>query len=202
MHCVCNNSYKAAYLIRLIWLVPLLLGFVSLSGIRKNPISALLPGQHVYELVEDSGATVSMAVDGSVVPVNYEYEVPNNQDVIINRINFLIIDAGIVPTDFGGINGGVTNGIIIQAIDADGSTILISFINGMSIKSNAEFHLLAGTDVFRDSGPGEDILDVSWVLSETGRGLFLTAGQRLRIIIQDDLTGLTDFRAMVQGVIL
>lgn len=139
-----------------------------------------------------------MAVDGSVTPVNFDLVAAN--DIYIYRVCLSIVDAIITPTKFGGIVA-LTNGLQVLVVDVDGSTIL-DFLDGRSIKKNADWSLLLGVDAPTIAAAGEDHLPGRWTIANAAGGdsLKLTTGQRLRYRVRDDLSGVTEFTALVQGV--
>ena len=116
----------------------------------------------------------------------------------LTSVHILIVDSKIDPTDFGGITGGITNGVKIEIIDAT-STVLTDFTGNEPIKINSEFSFLAGGNVNLHVGTGDDALHVDWSMARTGGQVQLTAGQRICFTIRDNLTALTSFRSHVQG---
>ena len=140
-----------------------------------------------------------MNVLGSLIaPVAYDCLVATDKVLLIEDVAILIVDGGITPTKFGGITA-LTNGIKIEAIDDDGTTVLLDFTADLTIKKNADWALLADTDRETIAAAGDDVEEVQWsLLSESGP-MLLTAGQIFRFTVQDDLTGLTEMRVMAHG---
>ena len=152
----------------------------------------------VFEFLAD-GATRDLSVDGTT-PVKYKYTAPEDTAVLIGRCCILIVDGSQSPTKFGGINP-LTNGLVVQAIDIDGTTVLQDFTGGELIKFNSEFVFLAGIDRPITAAAGDDVLEVRWTLTEAGAGSpgMLLPGQSLQVTVQDNLTAITSFRWKVQG---
>lgn len=155
------------------------------------------PTEVVFNLVRN-GASADMNVDGSVTPVHFDYVAVN--DRYVDRCNFVIIDGGITPIKFGGISGGLTNGVLVRVVDSDDATVL-DFLEGETIKKNADWDFLAGTDNIIENAAGDDHMCIRWTLSKGMRGkpMYLPIGWKLRFTVQDDLTPITQFRIMVQG---
>ena len=146
-------------------------------------------GTAEYDMNTDSDATASI----------FQYIVPVGQTHLIQRINFQLVDASVGALDFGGINGGLTNGLSIGAHNKE-TGLMIDFLDGMKIKFNTDFSLLAGADIQITELTGEDQLPIRWTIAKAGAPFRLQAQESLRITINDDLSPLDIFRAMVQGV--
>lgn len=146
--------------------------------------------------VDGAEVTYDMAVDGTT-PVNYD--VIADQAWQVERINFGYLDGTCTPGNFGGISA-LTNGIAIKVLAADGSTVLLDYTDGIGIKTNNGWAVLAGTDLPVDGTAADGGVAVRWTLSKAGAPLRLGGDERIRIIIADDLTGLVSFEAMLHGV--
>lgn len=132
----------------------------------------------------------------------FEYQVPGATTVDISRVNFFITDGNIIPGSFGGIVGGLTNGCLFQVIDDDGLTVLTDFFDGVPIITNDQLTKLAGVDSVATFAAGDDWLPVRFTIQKAGKGMRLTVGQRIRWTNQDDLSPLTRFQMMVQGIVV
>ena len=164
-----------------------------------NALASADPSELLFSNVASSGS-IAMNVDASGIlgGSDFFYTCPANQTVHISRINFIILDASILLTDFGGIANGLPSGVLINVLDDD-NTIILDFLDGESIQQNVDFGLLAGVDT--QISTGTDGLFVRWSLFKTGANLKLTAGQSIRISIRDDLSSLEKFNAMIQGTV-
>lgn len=142
-----------------------------------------------------------MVVNGASVPVNFQYLVPSGKTAQISRLNFQIIDGGIGYNEFGGLGSVLTNGLLIKVLDTDGTTVLIDFMDGETIKSNEDFNALAGVDTVTTPAAGDDQLAIRWTIARANDGgsMTLHEGQILRVTVQDDISALTKFQIMVQG---
>ena len=138
-------------------------------------------------------------IDGSTTPSTYEY-ICADRHMDLSRFTMFLLDGSVNPGDFGGISGALTNGCKLEIIDTDGSTVLLDFNNGETIKQNVDFIMLAGVDAQPSTYTGDDLLAVRFTVSRAGSMLRLRKNQIVRFTIQDDLSGITLFRIMVQGV--
>jgi hypothetical protein len=71
-----------------------------------------------------------------------------------------------------------------------------------AIKTGREFGHLAGTDVGPIStgvGTDPDVMFIRWSFFKTGFIPFLSGGQYIEILTQDDLSGMDEFDAVCQG---
>lgn len=144
--------------------------------------------------------SADMDVDGSETAVTFRLTTPANKLRALSRINFFIKDGGVDPADFGGITGPLDNGITLKLHDAD-DAVIQDFTNGHPILTNGDWVMLAGTDVIMLEGTGDDVIGVRWSLFKVGAALLMPAGYYMELTVQDDITDLTQFHAMTQGLI-
>jgi hypothetical protein len=147
-----------------------------------------------YDLNTDS-------VNGNSV---FEYEVPEGETVDIARLNFIITGWGAIhPNNFAGIDDGLQNGCLLQVVDTNGADVLLDFCDGVPLRTNDQFAKLAGVDsVAVDSGNGDDWFPIRFTIQKAGKKMRLTSGQRIRWTNRDDLSSITRFQIMVQGVLI
>ena len=118
---------------------------------------------------------------------------------IFSRALVNVTDNGILAEDFGGISGGLANGVEVFAEDTDGS-VLLDYLNGETIKTNGDWTFLAGVDVARDTeGAGDDRLIVRWTLEKAGRPQLFKQGQALVFRVNDNISSITRLKIMIQG---
>lgn len=144
-----------------------------------------------------SGVSAELNIDGSSSSVDFDYVA--EVDTAIERINIEIVDGSIRNDRFAGLAAALPNGLLFKVFDSDGTTELFDFCDNVPITITSDFVALAGTDSIIAQAAGDDSLPIRWTLGKSGKMLKLTAGQRFRITVQDDLSTITRFRAMVQG---
>ena len=154
-------------------------------------------------LATSSGGT-NMATSGSTaVPLVYYYQCPASRYAIVQRLNIGIQDVAIDPDKFGG-STLVTKGLKVQAYDTNNSSMLIDFTDGLNIKKNWQWGLLAGVDNQTDNADKSNkpsAFNVRWTIGKAGAPLNLTSGQQIRMTVQDDISDLDEMYVMIQGVL-
>lgn len=156
-------------------------------------------GGHVYELLKDSGSS-DMAVDGSSTPVEFEFLIPANTWVDLAQFNIVLTDVAVTNDKFGAITA-LTNGVTIEIIDVDTTTVLFDFTATRPIRTNTDFALYAGVSAKLAGGGLVDAVLVEWPLQSTGAVLRVLGGQLIRATVNDNLTGLNTFGILVQGLL-
>ena len=143
-----------------------------------------------------SGSTENMNVNGSVTPVNFDFNVPSGQTIYLEGIYFLIQDPGTSdPNDFGSIATGLTNGLSIN-ITAIGTSYEL-----FNIKNNTH-----STMLFSDNGKTVDHGGSGWLNSNDSffggcrfnKPIRMTqsTSDLVRVIVRDDLSSI-DFCSMM-----
>lgn len=160
------------------------------------------PTNFVFTLLRDTSPSHDMTVDGSGTSVSFRYTVPAGRSFEFWRLTFHIIDGSVRADGFGGL-APLSNGVLVRILNADESVQLDLSDNDPFVR-HADFSHLAGIDVTPDQsgvGGAQDNVSVRWTVSRSGRAMLLASGQIIEFVIQDDLTGLTEFHAMVQGIL-
>ena len=153
----------------------------------------------VLEFFRESGGSFEMAVDGSVTPVVFVWE--NEEPIknaVVSRLLVDILDAGPTTTKFGGITGGLTNGLLMDLADP-ADMVVLDLIDGDAIKQNHQFGRFAGPDWVLTLTAGADAVNVRWSLSKSGKELLIPPGFKLRVTVRDDLTPLDSMSVAMQG---
>lgn len=158
----------------------------------------LHPKYYVYEYLKD-GSDPEMNVDGTT-PASYIYTVPPGALFELMRINMMIVDGGIGWGEFGGLAASLTNGVTCEILDASSNQVL-DFTGGQNIKNNEDFTALAGVDAIGTAAAGDDALPVRFTIAKAsaGKPMRLPEGYVVQMKVQDNISGLSYFRAMVQG---
>lgn len=157
------------------------------------------PGGFIYSFMSADNS-VSLNTDAAGSVITFSYTVPAGRRAHISRMNMVIFDAGQRPSLFGGI-ASLTTGCRLISIDSAGAETF-DFCNGQEIKTNADFAFLSGIDNETDTAPADDARYIRWTIEKAGHPLLLEETEGICMVIQDDLTGLDDFKILVQGVLL
>ena len=156
---------------------------------------------HLHKLLVTSAGSEDMTVNGSITAVVFEYQVPSGKMAEVYSFHVDIVDTAVNWDEFAGLGGDLTNGVKMEVIDKDGSTVLLDFTDGSNVKSNTHWSHFAGVTVLQP-GTGDDALHARGHFKEQcGSPVVLSEGQYFRVTIQDNLTGVTHFECMIHGMI-
>jgi hypothetical protein len=146
-----------------------------------------------------AGTTTNMAVDGSSATQTFQIGPvgAGSVDIVdVTRIMGHILDSTVMDDGkFGGITA-LTNGVVLR----HNNSVIHNIWN---VKTNADLALLCYDFRYADNAPGGQYA-CNFRNTYGGQGahgvvLELQPGDFLEILIQDDLTGLDDFKMMAQG---
>ncbi len=158
-------------------------------------------GSWLVQFLKSSGSP-DMNINGSSTPVVFRYTVPAGWSALIHRLNFVMIDnAAMNGHEFGGIGGGLTNGLLIRLENPDNSERR-DLLDGVTIKRNGDFATFAGVDVVHAGGNRGLGIRWTWSKATGGVPILLRSGQSVAIEVQDDIRGLLRFNAGVQGLLV
>lgn len=169
--------------------------------------SSALPPDFIYKHIQRvsgpqaaSGNDWDLNTNSSLVaPSVFEYQVPAFTTIDFSRCNFFLTDGNIGPNGFAGL-AALANGCLFEIIDDDGTTVLLDFLDGIPLQTNDQFTKLAGVDTVATFAAGDDFFPIRFTMSKAGKKMRLTAGQRIRWTNRDNLSAITRFQFMVQGV--
>lgn len=115
------------------------------------------------------------------------------------RILIFIEDGrGFAAENYGSDATPLTNGIDMYIADSSGNA-LMSFFDGLLVKSNSQWARICYDAVISDYGVGNESFGVRFTFGKSGSPVVLESGERVVMRIQDDLTGLISHHASVQG---
>lgn len=146
-----------------------------------------------------AGVSTQMAVDGSSTTQVFQIGpvgVGSTQTVHLARIMGTMLDSSAMDDGkFGGITA-LTNGCVLRHNNG-------VIQNIWNIKTNADIALLCYDLRYSDKAPGGQY-GLNWRNTYGGQGhhgvvIELLPGEYLELLVQDDLTGLDDFKMMAQG---
>lgn len=161
-------------------------------------------------MTDDGSVTGSsdMLVDGSVTPVDFFVEAPQDQDLYVTRISFIVVDQNMTLNQFGNI-GALTNGMRLFYIDELGEVDIAE-----SLTTNFDFvRLCSGLPSFGDGTTAfiannvdfisEGIIPILDLKDTFGFrwGLEFRNGSKQKLVlrIQDDITGIDAMDVIVYG---
>lgn len=171
-------------------------GVRPITGVRAEDL-LLAP------LKVDGSGSPNMNVDGSSTPVYFWHlaagEAGNPKWTTIAALTMSISDdAAVIAGGFGGL-AALTTGLALELVDSTGATVVADLTGGLGIKSHADFAMIGGDVRFADTATGVDVVSMRL---DFARPIELAYGQRFRITVRDNLTGLTALRAFVAGDVM
>lgn len=171
------------------------------TAVNVNAVTLADPLDYVFTVAGIESAHIhdhEMAVNGSVTPVTFHITPPDNTIWDVTRIIFQMTCAESMDSTTFGCIPSLANGCVLRKIGNP-------YFNIFNLKRNSDFILFSydvewdiedplGTFSFkcRSTFGGPDKRGVS-VRLDADRS------DHLELIVQDDLTGLVSFRALVQG---
>lgn len=158
----------------------------------------------------DSAGSVDMAIDGSGAPVNFDIDAEQDDLIIVSSVRFVFhstnmkID-GNESRRFGPVAApGLTNGLVFRAIQ-NGTTSEI-FLD--PVKVLGDFYRYSGGDIVGANtafvndvdgiSAGVDFFMITVVLPHPV-SLYPGTEDRLRVVVQDDLSGIALFEVQTYG---
>ena len=157
--------------------------------------------------IDGDGTTIDLNVDGSGPAANADFIIPdtvNGHTVAqaeIARITFYIADNSFKPKEFAAIPE-LTTGLSFRAYEEDGTTLIADW-TPHDITKNGHFGLLCGPDINVVTSGGSSWFIARWTFARFSGAVILRPGQILRMLIQDDLTGIIspqdEFHVNAQG---
>lgn len=167
------------------------------AGLSEDAVVGLnpRPGRFLIQSPENGGSR-DLNVDGSTTPVDFLLSPATGKKVVVKTLVLVFVDTAIDFSKFGGI-AAITNGLEIFTKEGGESERQIND----ALLDNADFYGLA-TDILLQSTPGSDILKIELDLSaKLGTQFELTAtrGDYVKITVNDDLSGLNEFYAIIFG---
>lgn len=139
----------------------------------------------------------NMNVNGSVTPVEFYFQAEPNRMVYINKLGFLVSDAGNTDFDnYGSLPGPLTNGITLYTI-IDGVEIPLTPV----IKKTADYFGIGALAQFVDLSGSSRLANYTFSLFDYSEGIILNGddGDILGIRINDNLTGLDLHNSSLDG---
>ena len=155
----------------------------------------------LYQYLKN-GASIEMGVDGSGTVVTFEYTAPTGEHAYIERSMWTVQDTKLVIGGFFSLSA-LTNGLLIQIIDTDGTTVLEEFGSAdAAFKKHIDLAVLSGlNDIRTDTVGNVGEFGKRWTLSKAGGAMHLAPGQIFRVTVRDNIAALDQFRVMLQGIV-
>ena len=149
----------------------------------------------LYHWLRETGGSRDASVNGAITPVVFEWE-STEDHAYISRIIVSIVDSGTFDATLYGNRIELPNGILVEVIE---NGVVYDLTEGEPITSNSEWAAMCYDFNYIDIGTGDNVAVIRWTFARAGHPLELNEGDKLRVTIQDDLTGLTAHYFQLQG---
>jgi hypothetical protein len=145
------------------------------------------------------GSGTKQAIGNYAGGEEFYIQPPAGQVYILARMMVQIRDAGPISADnYGGL-AALTNGVSVDVKDASGS--LLDLVDGLPVKTNAEWGAHCYDSEPDTYGSGNDYVSVRWTF-EKGKHVIILRGdfaERFAVTLNDNLTGLVAHTFKVHG---
>ena len=160
------------------------------------------PTAHIFQHMK-SGATFDASGDYSSTVEKFTFVVPSGREAEIERMLVYIEDAGAPTAGKYGWNLVLANGIKVYIRDA-ADAIVADLTPDRAVFTNADWAALCYDVAVLDWGVASSIntVAVRWTFAKSGAPLYLKGrdGHYLSVELNDDFTGLTSHRFLIQGI--
>ena len=163
--------------------------------LKTDSSTSPIPSSNVIHLcaeLTNSGSN-SMAVNGAVTPVNFEWTPPSGETWYLAAINMLLWDNGTsAPTAFGAIAGGLTNGVQVH-INSNGTVYTYTNLQnnmGIALCFRDNYYVPGTSGLFETSD-----LVTCQVKFPVPIRLTQSTADYIQFTIRDNLSGVDAFRA-------
>lgn len=182
--------------------------FGEINSINGNVITMNLPTDKIFSTVNNSAVCFELSrdlnVDGSGDPIiNY---IDNEASIPIDITRIIISMRTTTLPDssyFGDIVDGLDNGILFRKKNADSNGEFVDYWNIFDAKLNSDLGSLAYDISYSDADKkGEYNILVRLTFASQGKlgvALRVEEGERLEMLVQDDLSDLSSFRVIIEG---
>ncbi|MDH4129716.1 MAG: hypothetical protein OEV44_13225 [Spirochaetota bacterium] len=178
------------------------IGLLTITNVTGSVVTFDRPIGNAYTVAATLEVVlVNMNVNGSLdSPVIFEIDPPVGNIWQFTRLLISIVSAAAADdSKFGGITGGLTNGVCVRATTASGRTVVFA-----NWKKNNDMKLdMYDVDYTDKSGGGNYGVNGRWTLTTAEIVAELDGDasplQKLEVIIQDNLSSLIDFKIRGQG---
>jgi len=155
------------------------------------------PGTFIAEPAVDSGSSSDLNIDGSSTPVVFNIVPNSGKKFFVHRVIIVIQDQGISFLKFGGITGGLTNGVAVEVQEGGESIRDIGAFG--NIKLNSQFSFGGGGISLTSAST--DLFQVTFDIAAVGTAFELVDSDSdfLRFTVNDNLTTIDQFKIVAQG---
>jgi hypothetical protein len=148
----------------------------------------------------DGTGGIQVTGDYSLSETHFKVQPAQDEIIEVARLIIIIGDASVAAERYGGITGGLTNGIEFSWRDVDGT--VTDMLGGQKVKSNLNWARYCYDVENKDFGVGEEYITVRWTFSKSGEPIVLHGYQADRLVLSfnDDFTPLERHTFLFQGL--
>ena len=158
------------------------------------------PRKIFNEYMKNAAGSANMAIDGSASATPFYVSCPANTELLLERCLVTIYDTkGMEDNEYGDLGSSLSAGLSLKVMSSDGTPIA-DLTGGLPVKTNEGWaRLCYDFDLTNLTNTTNAVAKARWTFSKGGNPVFLTPGQRLEMIVDDNLTGLLSQYILVQG---
>ena len=158
---------------------------------------------HLFRLLDTNGdGTGTKNANGnySGAADDFYIQPPAGETYVLYRMLVFIEDgtSAFSADNYGGTASALTTGVKVLVTDSSDTTI-VDLLDNVPVKSNAQWNALCYDAQFVSYGTGNKYLVVRWTFERSGVPIVLTDQQKLKVTVNDDLSGLDTHHFRVQG---
>jgi hypothetical protein len=166
-----------------------------MSLLRSVTIQDSGPQKQLFFKRFENGGSADMNVNGSVTPVVFSASPPAGEVWRIASWSLYVQDGGTFDAEKWGNGITMTNGLLpilnIGGTDYDMLEFTIKTSGDLSSVCDGLNHLAFGT--------GDEIVTAEWDFISKGQYVRLTENDSIKLVVQDDLTGLVKQYSLIKG---
>jgi len=158
--------------------------------------------QLIYRYLDTSGHDTGLKnANGDYSSTPTDFYIQADVPLAINRMLISIEDEkGMSPEEYGDLGSPLAKGIFVRVTDAE-DNVLCDLTDADPIKSNAHWGRHCYDVDVKNWGntPTDELLVARWTFAHSGNPVWLSPGEKLKVVMRDDLTGLVNHYFQVQG---
>lgn len=154
---------------------------------------------HTLDVNGDGSGSKNGAVDGSVTPAVFKYNVPAGKSFLLDRMLVYIQDSGTFDVEDYGNGVVLPSGIEIGVYNKSDDSLALDFLAGEPVKSNGDWAANCFDLNYFTFGTGDESISVRWTFTKTGGYIYVSDDQYFAVTINDNLSGLTKHQFRIQG---
>lgn len=169
------------------------------GALLTTPQTFGLPTQKFLTTSGDGLGNINQNLNFAATPTNVYYQTATRYDLYSFLIN-IADNATFALTDYGGIAGGVTNGVTFSVFSA-AANLTIPLLSGLAVNNNLEYYQAAAFNSLTTfAGPAQALNVLFRIREAYGMPLILSPGDKFIVTLNDDFTGLLSHTFHIRGI--